>query len=62
MRQDTQASVGQQDRTGKELLIVQIQSVKLEGKMGGGVVVFFSDPMRGKCILLESQENIPIHC
>jgi len=33
-----------------------MQSVKLEGKRGRGDVVFFSDAMRGKFILLEAKK------
>jgi hypothetical protein len=33
-----------------------MQSVKLEGKRGRRVIVFFSDVMRGKFILLEAKK------
>jgi hypothetical protein len=43
-------------RAEEELLIVQLRSVKLEGEMGGGVFLFFSNAMMGKFILLKAKK------
>jgi hypothetical protein len=61
MRQDTQVFVGQQNRAEKEILLVWLQSVKLEGEWEGELFCSFWC-YEGEIYTTESQENIPIHC